>query len=32
VLKEAIKKGDFDADLMEASRKSSEQLRGSRKK
>ena len=31
-IKEAIKKGDFDADLMEASRKSSEQLRGSRKK
>lgn len=32
VIKEAIKKGDFDADLMEASRKSSAQLRGSRKK
>ena len=31
-IKEAIKNGDFDADLMEASRKSSEQLRGSRKK
>ena len=32
VLKEAIKKGDFDADLTEASRKSSIQLRGGRKK